>query len=226
MKLKKNNLLELISEQLGKMGYKYIKDSSTGADCLFIKKIDNTFFLTLGFIISRFYDEKFTASFYISKTTRWGSVWGDIPKESYSRVGNFLTSIERKELLDKEHCSEGVVDAWWGVKELERINFFKALKIAENRLTNKRSLLKRVENSLDANELFEYSSLVLNNIDKVSIENSSSNFTPDRLPDNIPKKWFIVAESVIKFKGGILNKNTVIQLASDSWRQWIINNNN
>ena len=113
MKLTKAKLINATRDELIEMGYREVKDTVSGANGLFIKPIPEGFFLSLGLTISKFYDTRFTASLYLSKTTRWGSSWGDIPYESYRRVGRFLTKDERRLYLDDVHNAEGVSDAWW-----------------------------------------------------------------------------------------------------------------
>lgn len=90
MKLTKAKLINATQDKIKNLGYKLFVDSITGADGLFIKRIRDEYFLSLGLERSNYYDSKFSASFYLSKTTIWGAWWGDIPKESYQRgAGKF-----------------------------------------------------------------------------------------------------------------------------------------
>ena len=45
-------------------------------------------------------------------------------------------------------------------------------------------------------------------------------FVPQKKIDKIDVKWFKASEKAIKATNGILNKNTVLLLAADAWRQW------
>ena len=91
MKLTKVKLIQAIKPGLEKLGYLYLKDSISGAQGLFGKKLSNEMYLTLGLTIHRFYDDAFTGSFYLSKTTEWAACYGNIPKECYKRPGYFLS---------------------------------------------------------------------------------------------------------------------------------------
>jgi len=90
MKLTKVRLVKLTRVQLSKLGYQEMKDSVTGANGLFVRSLGDGFYLSLGFVISNYYESKFTAAYYLSQSTRWSSWWNDIPVESYRRPGDFL----------------------------------------------------------------------------------------------------------------------------------------
>jgi hypothetical protein len=220
MKLSKKQLIKSTKNSLCKLGYYEIPDSITGANGLFIKSLSNGFFLTLGLEISQFYKSKFTASFYLSKTTRWGSSWGDIPDRSYERIGFFLTKEERLELLSEEYIKEGVIDAWWdGFNKEEIEKFFIVVSIAELRFLEQTDLLSKVENSIEIKELAEYASTVFSLINENNIFDTEYQFIPLKTKDNIPIEWYIAAEKTIKIKKGILNQRSVALLAADAWRQ-------
>lgn len=223
MKLTKQKLLQITRDRLIECGYLEIENTFFGADGLFIKRVSDEFFLTLGLIISRYYDSKFTASYYLSKTTRWGSIWGDIPKESYKRVGYFLNNQERKALLDEEYNKEGVRDAWWDVNDIRSINnFISTVSISEQRFLEQPDLFKKIEDSLEVNILVEYVHLVNDIITSRSIEEFNYKFTPAKSINNIPIDWFKAAEIAITEKGGILNANTVKLVAADAWYQHLV----
>ncbi|MBO9674160.1 MAG: hypothetical protein J7577_11990 [Sphingobacteriaceae bacterium] len=107
---------------------------SSVADALYLKIIDNQLYLTLGFTYSNFNVGKFTAAFYLSKVTIWGAVWGDIPPESYERIGAFLEATERLELLQEEYTKNYVNDSWWDMNDIGAMEkFLKAVQITEDR---------------------------------------------------------------------------------------------
>lgn len=201
------------------MGYKYVTNTSTGANELFIKVVDDNFFLSLGIITSNYYDLWFTASYYLSKSTRWSSVWGDIPQESYKRIGDFLTTEERLLYLDDEYNEPGVLDSWWyndnaGVKK-----FLEVLKITESRFLEQKDLFKNISNSKEVSEFAVYASSAFN-LMKMGVDNTFEyNYVPAKPINGIPIDLFKVAEKVLFFTNGILNKNTVKGLAADVWRQ-------
>src|ERR1700712_5244362 len=101
MKLTKQNLIRITKKGLRELGYLEVKDTTSGAQGLYIKLIENDLYLTLGLTISRYYDSMFTASFYLSKTTIWAAIWGNMPENAYKRAGSFLTIEERKILLEE-----------------------------------------------------------------------------------------------------------------------------
>jgi hypothetical protein len=220
MKLTKAKLLKEVHDGLIKMGYKEIKDTITGAEGLFIKPLPSGFFLSLGFTISRSYESLFTADFYLSKTTIWGATWGDIPCNSYERIGTFLTKDERMLYLDAEYCGDGVVDAWWrGDREDDFCKFLEIVRITEGRFLEQDDLFVKVERSADVKELVDHVSGVFEIVEKGINDKFEYQFKPNKPMDDIPAEWFKAAEITLKNKGGILNKNTVKRLAADAWRQ-------
>jgi len=219
MKLNKAKLIKATSEELGNLGYTQIKDTLTGAQGLFIKLINKTYLLSLGFTISRYNDSRFTASYYLSKTTRWASVWGDIPEQSYQRSGRFLKKEERKLYLDDEHNEEGVIDAWWAGDKEGVKDFIEVVKITEPRFLDQEELFKKIDNSIDIKKLTEYSSYVFKLLDNAVDEEYNYQFVPQKEIDNIPMQVFKAAERTLAKKKGVLNQNTVKALAADTWHQ-------
>jgi len=223
MKLKKAQLVKLLRKKIEKLGYLEIKNSQLGSDGLFVKKIGDGYFLTLGLTISRFHSDSFTASFYLSKSTRFGSVWGDIPIESYKRIGHFLTKEEREEYLDEEYNQEGVVDAWWrGIDDLTISHFISAIEKTEMRFLEQPNLLKKIDASSEVREFTESVRLLLAKISSDEFEGESFKFIPKRPIDDIPLKWFKAAEKTINERGGLINENLVKLLAADAWNQFMI----
>jgi len=223
MRLTKNNLLKITKDTLTEFGYQEFKDTQTGASGLFIKLINQNYFLALGLIISRLYDTRFTASYYLSKTTRWSAVWGDIPRESYQRISHFLTREERQLLLDEEHKKEGVLDAWWSSNNKDEVsNFFQVVKITENRFLNQENLFFKIDNSAEVRDLVSYSKNVIALVTHQKITEYDYRFIPNKSIDDVPLDWFKAAEITLLGQGGILNVNTVKSLAIDAWRQYRI----
>ena len=224
MKLTKLKLINLTKEELMKLGYQYVKDTLTGANGLFIKKVEPRYFLTLGLTISRYYDTQFTASFYLSKCTRWSSVWGDIPRESYERVGYFLSSEERKFYLNEHQLENNIQDLWWDANDPKAFEkFINIIKITEKRFLAQKDLLTKIENSLEIQELSKYALevIAIAETTKCNIIDINYQFQPQKIIDDIPLHWFKASEMVIIKNKAILNANTVKLLAADSWRQKI-----
>ena len=223
MKLTKAKLINATRDELIEMGYREVKDTVSGANGLFIKPIPEGFFLSLGLTISKFYDTRFTASLYLSKTTRWGSSWGDIPYESYRRVGRFLTKDERRLYLDDVHNAEGVSDAWWHFdSEGDIQKFIEVVKISERRFLEQNSIFFKIENSKDVKELVDYVESVFEIMNKPFDDKFDYHFLPKKKIDGIPVAWFKAAEKTLRIKNGILNVKTVEALAADEWVQNII----
>ena len=224
MKLKKRKLLEETRDKVLALGYSEFKDSLMGTEGLFVKRLANGLLLTLGLEMSRLYDSRFTASYYLSKTTRWGAIWGDIPDECYGRVGRFLTTEERKLYLDAEHSKEGVIDAWWNANEYGAFeNFFRVLEVTEARFLSQENLFSRIENSSDVRELASYSSGVIALVVDAKLPTRYDyQYIPSAPVDDVPLDWFKAAESTLLKQKGILNANTVKLLAADAWRQFKI----
>ena len=75
MKLTKAKLEKILTPSLESMGYTKFKDTISGFQGLYVKKISPDLFLTLGMTISRYFNDSFTGNFYLSKSTRIGSIW-------------------------------------------------------------------------------------------------------------------------------------------------------
>ncbi len=219
MKLTKSKLLKATNEELLKLGYLQIKDTLTGANGLFIKVIDDVYFLSLGLTISNYYDSRFTASFYLSKSIRWSSIWGDIPQESYERVGSFLTKKERRLYLDDEHNKQGVIDSWWSGDDEGIKNFLETVKITESRFLGQKNLFSKIKSSVEIKQFTDYASNVFKFIDENNDNKFNFQFTPNKKIDDIPVELFKAAEKTLSKKEGILNVNTVKALAADVWHQ-------
>lgn len=223
MKLTKSKLIKLTELGLKELGYKEVKDTITGAQGLYIKKVKVGFYLTLGLTISRYYDSLFTASFYLSKTTIWSAVWGDISKNSYQRIGHFLTTEDRGRLLNKEYSLENVRDAWWDINDNSAIVYFlESVQIAEERFLDQPNLFYDIERSEEINRLSRLATSVIKKMDLNEITKYEYQFVPEKPIDGIPLEWFKLAERVIVEESGILNYNTVKRLAADAYRQKLI----
>lgn len=215
MKLTKAKLIKETKDKLNKLGYIQLKDNNSG---LYVKVIGDDLFLTLGLVISRFYEERFTASFYLSKTTIWSAIWGDIPKDSYKRISVFLTKEERKVLLSAEDAQEGVSDAWWNDDASSITSFITTVGITENRFLEQANLIDGIEKSSEVNKLAYFSSQVIKELDNVQDKYIYS-FPQKKEVNGIPLRWFEAAERVLFKEKAILNMNTVKRLALDAWRR-------
>lgn len=224
MKLTKAKLTSKVKAPLEILGYTYFKESISGAQGFFSKKLENGFYLTLGLTIHRYIESDFTGDFYYSKTTRWSSVWGDIPKESYERPGFLMSTEERKVYFDTEN--EKLRDYWWdGFDDSSVASFIEVIKLTESRLYKDPLLSQKIEDSLSVSQLKNYADEVKKFVISIEKLNLSYSYLPDKEIDGIPIQWFKASEYILKMHEGILNKNTVKALASDAFIQNILDNN-
>lgn len=224
MKLTKAKLIKLVKPGLGKLGFTEFKETTEGSQGFFAKKLKNGFYLTLGLIIHRYYDSAFTGAFYFSKTTRWASVWGDIPDESYKRPGHLLKDGERSIYPEDEINVKGAYDIWWdGNDEKSVLDFLRVIELTEPRFVNQPGLMRKIEQSQDIQALSNYSEAVKKLVSTNQI-NGSFSFLPVKEVDGIPLDWFKASEKVLKESKGILNANTVKLLAADAYRQKQLDN--
>ncbi|MGF7028210.1 MULTISPECIES: hypothetical protein [Bacteroidota] len=223
MKLTKAKLITKVKAPLATLGYLYFKDSISSAQGFFSKKLENGFYLSLGLTIDRYMESEFTGCFYYSKTTRWASVWGDIPTESYERPGFLMSTEERRIYFDTEN--EQFCDYWWdGSDDSSVASFIEVIKLTESRLYEDRLLTKRIEDSLSVSQLRNYADEVKKLVSDIEKLNFTYSYLPDKEIDGIPMQWFKASEYILKEQNGILNKNTVKNLASDAFIQRTIDN--
>jgi hypothetical protein len=224
MKLSKAKLVKLVKPHLNQLGYIDFKDSLSGYQGLFSKKIGNDFYLTLGLIIHRYYDSAFTAEFYLSKTTRIASIWDDIPKESLERPSFLLTDVERSIYPEDEINVKGAYDIWWdGNDEKSVLDFLRVIELTEPRFINQTDLREKINQSKEVNILSNYSEQV-KNVVAINQTDGAYAFLPVKEIDEIPIIWFKASEKVLKESKGILNANTVKLLGADAYRQKQLDN--
>jgi hypothetical protein len=218
MKLNKKKILSIVGKDLQELGYSKFEDGFFGSDGLFIKKVSDGLLLTLGLIISSNYESKFTGAYYLSKTTRWGSIWGDIPNESYRRVGFFINDSEKKHLFNEDDNIDGVKDAWWDASNAESVSrFLSAIKISESRFVGQQELIHKIDKSVEGNMLIELASVVHNLVQSGVDKGGNFQYIPTKTIKDIPIEWFKAAEMAIINSRGILNVKTVKLLAADAW---------
>ena len=220
MKLTKAKLIRVVKPGLEKLGYSLLKDSISGAQGLFGKKLSNGMYLTLGMTIHRFYDDAFTGNFYLSKTTDWAACWGDIPKNCYKRPGYFLSQEELAFMKEK------APDIWWsGFNEDSVSSFIEVVEKTEPRFLSQEGLMEKIEHSSDVNMLYETSRRMKDIVLNGEIMNESFQFLPKRNIDDIPMEWFKAAETVLLERGELLNLNAVKGWASAAYHQFILDKN-
>lgn len=154
--MNKRKLIIELQNQLESDNYKKLPLTPKGAGGAFYKFI-GSYFLTLGIEFSSFYEERFTGSFYLSKTFTWSYAPPRyFPTNGYCRVGDFLRKEERLELLSPEFLEKGIIDAWWIGFTPENIQLFiKAVNISEKRFLDQKDLYKGIDDSEVINKIIK-----------------------------------------------------------------------
>jgi hypothetical protein len=224
MSLNKKKLISEVERGLNEQGFTLFKNSLTKTDGLFIKKIKPDLYLTLGLNVSRFGKNTFTGDFYLSKTTNFASVWGDIPNNSYVRISSVLNENEKKRFLGEEY-EPNMVDRWWNTNSTNVYeNFLNAVQCAEiNFITPE--LIKAINNSNDVAILSELTTNVISTVKSKDkrLKISHLMFTPPMEINNIPVIWFKATELILSESKETLDKKEVNLLASDAYRTYILN---
>lgn len=210
MKLTKALLIKSLRDKMEAQGYHYFKDSITGAQGLFAKKIGEDIYLTVGMTIHRYYDDAFTADLYLSKTTTIYCTWGDIPKKCRRRPGELLSPDENIQYGHR---------GWWS-SESSIDDFLQSLRIAELRMCQDRSLLISINKSKEIENLYAIASKIRDNIN--SFPDVPYSFIPKREIDSIPIDWFKATEFTLKRIGAEVSLGIVKFHASDAYRQNIL----
>ncbi len=219
MKLSKAKLIKLTKPGLVRLGFKEFKDTKSGAQGLFCKKINSEYYLTLALTIHRYYYSAFVGEFTFSKCTTPYLDWGDMPKGMNIRLGHLLTPKERSFYHEDEFNISGASDIWWdGNNERSVSDFLNVVELTESRMINQTDLILKINQSKEINILAIYSKQVKNIVSANQVAGKYS-FSPIKEVDDIPLIWFNVAEMVLKNNKDTLNYHTVIRLASDAYRQ-------
>ena len=206
MKLNKNKLLKFIRNAMSNLGYVEFDDSMISDANLFVKP-EGDLFLTIGFTIHRCYDDAFTCSYYLSRTTRWAACSGDIPYSmTYVRPGKLMSQEERMNITVDENCKNNplITDMWWNVfdgegnydnESLE--SFVTTICLTENRVAMQPEVIEKIY----ASTLLETIYNDVNSTIELSISEDYGNdfaYIPKREVKGVPMKWFKAAEVVLR----------------------------
>ena len=219
MKLTKALLIKSIRPGMESLGFRWFKDSISGAQGLFAKKVNDDLYLTVGMTIHRYYNDAFTADLYLSKTTTLYCTWGDIPGDCERRPGFLMTDDELQ-----KYYKEGetlVKDIWWKCEDSVD-DFLHALQLTEPRLCKNEDLIKRINSSKDVNELSSISTRIKETHN--SVPNMDYSFIPEKEIDKIPLDWFKASEYVLREMGRNINPRLVKRHASDAYIQYVLDN--
>lgn len=223
MRLKKKELLKNLSPQIFGLGFMEFKDTIYGTSGLFIRRVQGGLYLSIAFNISRLYDSLFTCDLYLSRTTRIGCLWGDIPLGSYTRPGFLLTQEERE-----SYVVDGIFapDIWWdGAKDGDYDDFIRVLQLALPRFTADEELIRSIYDSKELESLYTTAQRVrmLAREMPSPLSYEGYKYLPPKKVDNIPMTWFCAAEKVLtKTKSTLINRLLVIKTAADAYRQELL----
>lgn len=213
---------------MSSLGYVEFDDSMISDANLFVKP-EGDLFLTIGFTIHRCYDDAFTCSYYLSRTTRWAACSGDIPYSmTYVRPGKLMSQEERMNITVDENCKNNplITDMWWNAFDHEGNydnesleSFIAAIRLTENRVAMQPEVIEKIY----ASTLLETIYNDVNSTIELAISEDYGNdfvFLPKREVKGVPVKWFKAAEVVLKSR--LTPKNltpyAVKSLAADAFR--------
>ena len=216
----KKSFLKIIRQNLSDNHFVEFDGRFDGAKVLFVKGVREDFFLSIGITYSNLIPYHFTCDFYLSQTTRWSALWGDMPHESYERPGKFLNVAERTQYLNDNFATKGIIDVWWdGKKEEEVHNFNKVLDITIPRFLNQTELYSKIRESNEISILRNLAQKVIFKV-KNNFVDSESSYEGQKL---IPSIWYSVAEYILQTEKMVVNKDTICDLAIDAYRQYVVN---
>lgn len=226
MNLCKKKLLGFIRDPLLNLGYTEFQDNLISDANLFVK-MESDLFLTIGFTIHRFYDNAFTFSYYLSRTTNWADCWGDIPHRlTYIRPGELMSAQERESLAVDESCrfNPQITDIWWrafdksGNYDLFSLaSFADTIRMTEKRVAQQPEICEKIYASKVLEEIYnDVNRTIELVISGEFIENLE--FLPKHEIKGTPMEWFKAAETHLKSKSIKINHDVIKFLAMDSAR--------
>lgn len=233
MKLNKSKLLKFVRKSMIELGYVEFEHPEVSDANVFVKK-EGELFLTLGFTISRFYDDAFTADFYLARTTTWALGGLDVPSNNYLRPGELMSEKERLEITVDPNCKKNPLntDMWWNAFDAEGnydmaslASFTKAIRLTEGRMARQPGIIEKIYASTRLEERYDFINRV---IDVALTENfcKYQEFLPKADKKTLPLKWFKAAETVIRSEYPIksINNHSVKAVAGDAFRVYTMRN--
>ena len=216
MKLTKGKLIKALGSEMENLGYQWFKDSISGAQGLFAKKVNDSLYLTVGLTIHRYYEDAFTADLYLSKTTNIYCTWGDIPKDCIERPGFLMTN---EELAKYREGNNLIKDIWWSCDN-SLDDFLYAIHLTAPRMYDNGDLIRRIRNSKEVANLWNISSKIKKSVS--NIPDTGYSFIPEKEIDGIPLDWFKATEWTLREAGENINFKIVNFHASDAYRQYVL----
>jgi hypothetical protein len=215
----KPRLIKEISAGMSALGYGPVPGPPKPSAGLFYKLIDDLV-LTVGLELSTRYKDRFTASYYLSRSFHWSYMLRGFPSRAYERVGTLLEPAERMQFLDPYYSRKGVEDTWWIGFNSESINsFLQVIRLTEPRFLGQPGLADEIRNS---SELQKYLRMVTEVISvRRTLKDPPPNlrYQPSRYSPTVPREYYWAAESVlvVNVPAPVLPSLTEL-LAVDSWR--------
>jgi len=219
MQFSKKTLLREVDKGLTELNYKLTPVLTGSFASLHFKKVEE-FVLTLALEFSKYYEDRFTASFYLSYSFELPFYPPGLLRElAYRRVGEFLTLEERRKLLDQEFCREGVVDAWWIKFTQESIfSFLETTQLCEARFLGQKKLFNAIRECSELHAMRELLGEIKNTASYLKTLPSGLMYQPKKYVREVSTEWYWAAEIVMKNKGGYMAADRVTRLAVDAWR--------
>lgn len=217
LKLTKAKLVKAVKPGLEKLGYVCLKDSITGSQGLFGKKLPNGMYLTLAMTIHRFYDDTFTADFELSRTA---SLFSMHNLQCRKRPGWLLTEEELAAM------NETARDIWWnGLDAASVASFISVIQQTEPRFLGQEGLEEKIAQST-GEDIYLQRSLQIREYALNGVPDMDYEFLPTKCIDNIPMEWFKAAEYVLQERGEYLSLNPrmVKNVAGWAYRQYLLDN--
>jgi len=176
--------------------------------------------LLFGIEFSRLYRERFTGSFFLSKTFEWAYVVPGFPKQAYRRIGGLMNKAERMQLLDNEFQEAGVKDAWWiGFSEASHLAFMEAHDLTISRFLEQPKLFELVRRCKEVDHHFDMVEQSIYLAETLKHKPAECRNTPTTPRLGIPLEWFWGAEVVLrKCEPKLVSNKYVELLARDAYR--------
>ena len=217
MKVTRKQLFKLLIPFFEEMGYTFFKDSIFAETGLFAKMIDEKIYVCIGIDTSSLFENSFTCNYYMGQSLTYSLLHEGI-RDAYPRPCNLLSEEELNKYRSNGALSELY---WWHSDDANSIESFKeAIRITEPRFINNFDLRERVaanEEAKHRNELAKEVRMLVRN----GVPDIRTQFVPEKEKDSIPVIWFTAAEYVQKHEK-YFNKNCVLMLAADAYRQYVL----
>lgn len=205
MKLNKKKLLAFIRGAMSELGYVEFDDPSSDAN-LFVKEYGGLF-LTIGFTISRLYEDSFTCNYYLSRTTSWSECWGDVPRKIYVRPGELMTPQERYDITIDPRCKnnpEYMSDMWWNAFDsngkydsLSLKSLTDAIILTEGRVSEQPNIIEKIYTSKVLEAIYNKVSRTIE-IQQSESYGANLHFLPSREVRGVSMKWHMAAETALR----------------------------